>query len=98
MPALAAWSVIPFADGVVLADVDAGLLLVVALNAISVYGILLAGSASNSKYALFGGLRAAAPTISYEIPIGFDVAGEVAMFGTLNQTAIVGAQARSIQS
>lgn len=98
MPALAAWSVIPFADGVVLADIDAGLLLVVALNALSVYGILLAGWASNSKYALFGGLRAAAQTISYEIPMGFAVVGVVAMSGTLNLTGIVDAQGGGILS
>jgi len=66
-PALAAWAVVPFDDWLVLADIDAGLLLILALTSMGVYGVLLGGWASNSKYALLGGLRAAAQTVSYEI-------------------------------
>lgn len=96
MPALAAWAVVPFDDWLVLADIDAGLLLIVALTAMTVYGVLLGGWASNSKYALLGGLRAAAQTISYEIPMGFAVVGVVVLSGTLNLTGIVEAQSGNI--
>jgi NADH-quinone oxidoreductase subunit H len=95
-PALTAWAVVPFDDWLVLADVDAGLLLVLALTSMGVYGILLGGWASNSKYALIGGLRAAAQTVSYEIAMGFALVGVIVLAGTLNLTAIVEAQAGNI--
>jgi NADH-quinone oxidoreductase subunit H len=91
-PALAAWAVVPFDDWLVLADIDAGLLLILALTSMGVYGILLGGWASNSKYALLGGLRAAAQTVSYEIAMGFALVGVIVLAGTLNLTAIVEAQ------
>lgn len=91
-PALAAWAVVPLDDWLVLADIDAGLLLVLALTSLGVYGTLLGGWASNSKYALMGGLRSAAQAISYEIPMGFSLIGVVVLAGTLNLTGIVEAQ------
>lgn len=95
-PALTAWAIVPFDDWLVLADIDAGLLLILALTSMGVYGILLGGWASNSKYALLGGLRAAAQTVSYEIAMGFALVGVIVLAGTLNLTAIVEAQAGSI--
>jgi NADH-quinone oxidoreductase subunit H len=95
-PALAAWAVVPFDDWLVLADIDAGLLMILALTSMGVYGILLGGWASNSKYALIGGLRAAAQTVSYEIAMGFALVGVIVLSGTLNLTAIVEAQAGNI--
>ncbi|MDZ7791198.1 MAG: NADH-quinone oxidoreductase subunit NuoH [Xanthomonadales bacterium] len=95
-PALAAWAVVPFDDWLVLADIDAGLLLILMLTSLGVYGILLGGWASNSKYALLGGLRAAAQTVSYEIAMGFALVGVIVLSGTLNLTAIVEAQSGSI--
>ena len=95
-PALAAWAVVPFDDWLVLADIDAGLLMILALTSLGVYGILLGGWASNSKYALLGGLRAAAQTVSYEIAMGFALVGVIVLAGTLNLTAIVEAQSGNI--
>lgn len=91
-PALAAWAVIPFDDWLVLADIDAGLLFVLAFTSMGVYGILIGGWASNSKYALLGGLRAAAQTVSYEIAMGFALVGVIVLSGTLNLSGIVMAQ------
>src|SRR5690606_38615621 len=71
MPALAAWAVVPFGPEVVLADVNAGLLYIMAITSIGVYGIIVAGWASNSRYAFLGALRAAAQMLSYELAIGF---------------------------
>ena len=92
-PAFAAWSVIPFDDGVVLANVNAGLLVLLALTSMGVYGIILGGWASNSKYAMLGALRSAAQVISYEIAMGFALVGVLVAAGSMNLTAIVNAQA-----
>lgn len=90
--ALIGWAVIPFNPGVVLADVNAGVLYTFAISSLGVYGIMIAGWASNSKYALFGSLRAAAQAISYEIAMGFALIGVMMAAGSLNFQTIVAAQ------
>ncbi|MFW6340379.1 MAG: complex I subunit 1/NuoH family protein, partial [Wenzhouxiangella sp.] len=97
-PALTAWAVVPFNDWLVLADIDAGLLFILAMTSMGVYGILIGGWASNSKYALLGGLRSAAQTVSYEIAMGFALVSVVVLSGTLNLTGIVQAQSGGILS
>ena len=92
-PALSAWAVIPFDDGVVLADVNAGLLVLLALTSMGVYGIIIGGWASNSKYAILGALRSAAQVVSYEIAMGFALVGVLVASGTMNLSGIVNAQA-----
>jgi NADH-quinone oxidoreductase subunit H len=92
-PAFAAWAVIPFDQGLVLADINAGLLYLLAMTSMSVYGVLMAGWASNSKYAFLGAMRSAAQVVSYEIAMGFALVGVIAAAGSLNITAIVNAQA-----
>lgn len=88
-PALAAWAVIPFAKGWVLANVNAGLLYLFAMTSLGVYGILVAGWASNSKYAFFGALRSCAQVVSYEIAMGFTLIGVLLATGTMNLSEIV---------
>lgn len=95
-PALAAWSVVPFAEGWALANINAGLLFLFSMTSLGVYGILVSGWASNSKYAFFGALRASAQTISYEIAMGFALVGVLMAAGTLNLQGIVLHQAGGI--
>jgi len=91
-PALAAWAVIPFSDGWVLADVNAGLLYILAMTSVGVYGVIIAGWASNSKYALLGAMRSAAQIVAYEIAMGFALVGVLMVAGSLNLGDIVRAQ------
>jgi NADH-quinone oxidoreductase subunit H len=91
-PALAAWAVFPFDAGLVLADIDAGLLYILALTSLAVYGVIIAGWASNSKYAFLGSLRSAAQIVAYEIAMGFALVGVLVAAGSLNLGAIVEAQ------
>jgi NADH-quinone oxidoreductase subunit H len=96
MPALAAWSVIPFGPEVALANVNAGLLLLLAITSMEVYGIIIAGWSANSKYSFMGAMRASAQMISYEIPMGFVMVVVLMVSGSLNFSDIVGAQQRGM--
>ena len=91
-PAFAAWVVVPFDDWMVIADIDAGLLYLLAMSSLGVYGLIVAGWASNSKYAFLGALRSSAQMVSYEIAMGFALVGVLIMAGSLNLTEIVLAQ------
>jgi len=91
-PALAAWAVIPFSQDLVLANINAGVLFIFAMSSLGVYGVLIAGWASNSKYPFLGALRAAAQTISYEIAMGFALVGVLLAAGSVNIQEIVLAQ------
>lgn len=89
MPALAAWAIIPFGPDLVLSNVNAGLLFLMAITSVGVYGVIVAGWASNSKYALLGGMRAAAQMVSYELAIGFVMITVLLVSGSLNMSEIV---------
>lgn len=91
-PALAAWAVVPFSDTMVLANIDASLLYIMAITSMGVYGIILSGWASNSKYAFLGGMRSAAQMISYEISMGFSLLCVLMISNSLNLVDIVNAQ------
>ncbi|MBA2690031.1 MAG: NADH-quinone oxidoreductase subunit NuoH [Burkholderiales bacterium] len=93
MPALAAWAVVPFSPELVLANVDASLLFILAITSMGVYGIIVAGWASNSKYAFIGSLRSAAQIVSYEIAMGFALVGVLMISHSLNLVQIVQRQA-----
>ncbi len=88
-PAFAAWAVIPFSEDLVLSDINAGLLYILAMTSLGVYGVIIAGWASNSKYAFLGAMRSAAQIVSYEIAMGFALVGVLIMSGTLNLSGIV---------
>ncbi|MFV3073407.1 NADH-quinone oxidoreductase subunit NuoH [Niveispirillum fermenti] len=90
--ALVAWAVIPFGEGLVLADINVGVLYLFAISSLGVYGIIMAGWASNSKYAFLGGLRAAAQMVSYEVSIGLVIITVLLCVGSLNLSTIVEAQ------
>nr|WP_297527855.1 NADH-quinone oxidoreductase subunit NuoH [Thiohalobacter sp.] len=95
-PALAAWAVIPFDNGMILADIDASLLYILALTSLGVYGVIIAGWASNSKYAFLGAMRSAAQIVAYEIAMGFALVGVLMAGGSLNLNDIVLAQQGSV--
>lgn len=95
-PALAAWAVIPFGAKVVLSDINLGLLYILAITSLDVYGVIIAGWSANSKYALLGSLRSAAQIISYEIAMGFTLVGVLMLAGTMNLSEIVLKQQGSI--
>jgi NADH-quinone oxidoreductase subunit H len=97
-PALAAWAVIPMNDWFVIADINAGLLYVLALTSVGVYGVILAGWATNSKYALLGAMRSAAQIVAYEIAMGFALVGVLMAGGSLNIGDIVNAQSGGVSN
>ena len=96
MPALAAWAVVPFGPDVALANINAGLLFVMAITSMEVYGVVIAGWASNSKYAFLGALRASAHMVSYEIAMGFCLVVVLMVTGSMNMSVIVTEQAKGL--
>ncbi len=95
-PALAAWAVVPFTDSLVLANIDASLLYIMAITSMGVYGIILSGWASNSKYAFLGAMRSAAQMVSYEISMGFSLICVLMVSNSLNLVDIVNAQDKGV--
>ena len=93
-PALAAWAVVPFSPDVVLANINAGLLYILAMTSMGVYGVIISGWASNSKYAFLGAMRSAAQIVAYEIAMGFALVVVLMVSGSLNLSDIVAAQNR----
>ncbi len=98
IPALAAWAVVPFSPEFIIADINAGLLYLLALTSFGVYGVILAGWASNSKYAFLGSMRAAAQMVAYEIAMGFALVGVLMAGGSLKLGEIVDAQSGGVLS
>jgi NADH-quinone oxidoreductase subunit H len=96
IPALATWAVIPLSESFVIANIDAGLLYVLALTSVGVYGVILAGWATNSKYAFLGAMRSAAQIVAYEIAMGFALVGVLMAAGSLNLGDIVRAQSGGV--
>jgi NADH-quinone oxidoreductase subunit H len=98
MPALAAWAVVPFGPDVALANVNAGLLFLMAITSLEVYGVIIAGWASNSKYAFLGAMRASAQMVSYEIAMGFCFVVVLMVSNSLNMSDIVMGQASGMMA
>ena len=96
IPSLMVWSVIPFSEKFVLANINAGVLFILALTSLSVYGVIIAGWASNSKYAFLGSMRSAAQIIAYEIAMGFALVGVLMVAGSLNLQEIIIGQSGGI--
>ena len=96
IPSLMVWSVIPFSEKFVLANINAGILFILALTSLSVYGVIIAGWASNSKYAFLGSMRSAAQIIAYEIAMGFALVGVLMVAGSLNLQEIIIGQSGGI--
>ncbi|MEK9793145.1 MAG: NADH-quinone oxidoreductase subunit NuoH [Gammaproteobacteria bacterium] len=95
VPSLLVWSVIPLSEFFIISDINAGLLFILALTSLSVYGVILAGWASNSKYAFLGSMRSAAQIIAYEIAMGFALVGVLMLSGSLNLQIIIQEQSGS---